>query len=88
MFFEKKLTSPLSLKKKFPLQKKDEKTILSFRIESKKISRNDSQKIAIFVGPCSIHHEESLISYAAELFKIQEKIRDKIFLILRCHIEN
>jgi 3-deoxy-7-phosphoheptulonate synthase len=87
MFFEKKLKSPIALKKKYPLSKEDEKTLFSFRNESKKISRNESHKIAIFVGPCSIHNEESLISYATKLFKIQNQVKDKIFLILRCHIE-
>jgi 3-deoxy-7-phosphoheptulonate synthase len=87
MIFEKKLISPHSLRKKFPLSNEDEKNLLSFRNESKKISRNESRIIAIFVGPCSIHHEESLVSYATKLFDIQDLIKDKIFLILRCHIE-
>lgn len=50
------------------------------------ITGNDNRKLAI-VGPCSIHDYDSAIDYALQLVEIADKVKDKIFIIMRTYFE-
>jgi 3-deoxy-7-phosphoheptulonate synthase len=46
-----------------------------------------SKKKVLILGPCSIHSFEGALSYARNVFLLQEKVKDHLFLVMRCFIE-
>lgn len=50
------------------------------------LNGSDNRKI-IIVGPCSIHNIEEAKEYATELKKIQKRVVDKLFIIMRVYFE-
>lgn len=67
----------------YPLPEKEKKFIDFARETSKKIFKKEEKKLAIFVGPCSIHDEEALIDYAQNLRRIMNYAKKNIFVVIR-----
>ena len=83
----KSLISPIELKKKFPMTESSNRTVVTSReIISNILNRKDKRLLAI-VGPCSIHDTGAAIEYANRLKYIQNKIADKIFILMRSYFE-
>jgi 3-deoxy-7-phosphoheptulonate synthase len=50
------------------------------------LSGNDSRFLVI-VGPCSIHDTEAGLEYAHRLAALAERLRDKLYLVMRVYFE-
>jgi 3-deoxy-7-phosphoheptulonate synthase len=75
------------LQKELPLSDDLRVKINDHRTTIKNIlSGKDSRKLAI-VGPCSIHDYDSALDYAIQLSEIAEKVKDKIFIVMRTYFE-
>lgn len=77
--------SPKEVKEKLFLENKE------FVEESKNTIRsimngNDQRKL-IILGPCSIHNPHEAIEYAKKVKELQEKVKDKYFLVMRTYFE-
>ena len=81
--FEKKLTIPMEVKKMFPLDDDVRKTIEDRRDQIKKIISGEDSRLLLVIGPCSADNEDSVIDYITRLRDIQEKIKEKIFIVPR-----
>lgn len=53
--------------------------------EIKSIFRGESDKFLLIIGPCSADSEEPVIDYITRLRELQEKVKDKIFIIPRIY---
>ncbi len=53
--------------------------------EIKSIFRGESDKFILIIGPCSADSEEPVIDYITRLRELQEKVKDKIFIIPRIY---
>ena len=53
--------------------------------EMKKVIRGDDQRLLLVIGPCSSDNEEAVIEYARRLSKLQEEVKDKIFMVMRVY---
>ena len=53
--------------------------------EIKSIFRGESDKFILIIGPCSADSEEPVIDYITRLREVQEKVKDKIFIIPRIY---
>ncbi len=53
--------------------------------ELKKILEGKSRKFIIVIGPCSAHDEDAVCEYVSRLAKVDERTRDKLFLIPRIY---
>ncbi|MGT2907509.1 3-deoxy-7-phosphoheptulonate synthase [Streptococcus dentiloxodontae] len=49
------------------------------------IIRGEDDRLLLIIGPCSSDNEEAVLDYAHRLAKLQEKVRDKIFLVMRAY---
>ncbi len=78
-----KLLSPYDLKNKFPLSETWKKSVEKNRQELKDIITWKTDKKMLIIGPCSADFEESLDKYAKFLSEMQEKIEDKIKIVMR-----
>lgn len=79
------LPSPESIKKEFPLSTvlKEKKKL--FDNELKNIICGKSNKFILIIGPCSADNEDAVLEYCLKLRQVQDKIKDKIFIIPRIY---
>lgn len=81
------ILSPRELKESFPLTDHARQNIALFREEAKQLLLHPGQRIAIILGPCSIHNEEGALEYADRLRSLQKEIAPQYFLVMRTHLE-
>ena len=85
MEFIKVLPSPQELMEDYPIspaskilkQKRDE--------EIKNIITGKDDRFLLIIGPCSSDNEPAVLDYVSRLAKVQEKIKDKIFVVPRLY---
>ena len=53
--------------------------------ELKKVIRGEDQRLLLVIGPCSSDNEEAVLEYARRLSKLQEEVKDKIFMVMRVY---
>ncbi len=83
--FHRKLIVPKELKEMFPLTEDLEK-IKSERDEIiKNIITGNDNRMLLLIGPCSADREDAVLDYITRLIKVQEKVKDRIFIIPRVY---
>lgn len=85
MEFEKKLTIPAEVKEQFPITAKISETVELKRAQLKAIFEGRSDKFLLIIGPCSADNEDAVIDYISRLVPVQEKVKDKIFIVPRIY---
>lgn len=85
MVFERKLTIPMEVKEMYPLTADMEKIFEERNVEMKKIFTGQSDKFILIIGPCSADREDSVLDYINRLREVQEKVKDKIFIVPRIY---
>ena len=50
-----------------------------------KIIKGEDKRILLVIGPCSSDNEEAVLDYAHRLAKLQEEVKDKIFVVMRVY---
>lgn len=53
--------------------------------EIRKIFLGESKKLLLIIGPCSADREDAVVDYVTRLRALQEKVRDRIFMIPRIY---
>lgn len=53
--------------------------------ELKDIIEGKDKRILLVIGPCSAHDEKAVLTYVTRLAKIQEKVKEKIFMVPRVY---
>ncbi|MCQ2474211.1 MAG: 3-deoxy-7-phosphoheptulonate synthase [Saccharofermentans sp.] len=85
MEFIRKLPIPQEIKEQFPLSE-DIKTIKANRDEEiAKIFKGEDNRFLLIIGPCSADREDAVLEYMQRLSKIQEQVKDKVFIIPRVY---
>lgn len=81
----RELPPPSELKNAHPLSQE----LISIKAERdsevKKIFAGESDKFLLVIGPCSADSEEPVLDYITRLRGLQEKVKDKIFMIPRIY---
>ena len=85
MEFLRKIPTPAELKEEFPLpaeiitlkEKRDR--------EIEDIFTGKSDKFLLLIGPCSADNEDAVLEYMHRLARVQEKVKDRIFIIPRVY---
>ena len=85
MEFIRKLPIPKEIKEQFPLSKKTARVKAARDEEMKKIFTGESDKFILIIGPCSADREDAVLDYVGRLAEVQEKVKDKIFIIPRIY---
>lgn len=79
------LSTPQKLKEKYPVTTKVKEIKEKRDLEIKNILAGKSEKFLLIIGPCSADCEESVLEYTKRLSDINEKVKDKIFIIPRVY---
>lgn len=83
--FKRKLPVPKEIKEQYPLTDEMAKVKAVRDEEIKKIFTGRSDKFILIIGPCSADYESSVLDYVSRLAKVQEKVKDKLFIIPRIY---
>ncbi|MRH43249.1 3-deoxy-7-phosphoheptulonate synthase [Aquibacillus halophilus] len=49
------------------------------------IIKGEDDRLLLIIGPCSSDNEEAVLEYARRLAKLQEEVKDKIFIVMRVY---
>ena len=85
MNFIRKLPTPKELKEQYPLEDKIKQLKEARDIEIFDIFSGKNDKFILIIGPCSADNEDAVLDYMTRLAKVQEKVKDKIFMIPRVY---
>lgn len=85
MNFLRKLPIPQQIKTRYPLTEEMVKIKEQRDIELKKIFSGESEKFILIIGPCSADSKEPVIDYISRLKRVEEQVKDKIFIVPRIY---
>lgn len=85
MIFERKLTIPKEVKEMYPLTDEMKKVVDERNAEISGIFTGSDDRLLLVIGPCSADREDSVIDYITRLREVQEKVKDKIYIIPRIY---
>ena len=84
---ETPVSLPAQLKAKYPLALQCVSQIAEQRQTIQNILAGEDPRLIVITGPCSIHDPIAVCEYADKLQKLQEKVKDQIFIVMRAYIE-
>ena len=85
MEYKRKVIEPDELKALFPLDKKSIEKKLENDKQIKDIFEGKDNRLILIIGPCSADREDAVLEYCKKLAKLQEKVKDQIFIIPRIY---
>ena len=85
MDFVCKLPIPKLIKEEFPLTEKAAEIKKQRDEEIRAIFEGRERKLILVIGPCSADNEDSVMDYIGRLARVQEQVKDKIFIIPRIY---
>jgi 3-deoxy-7-phosphoheptulonate synthase len=62
-------------------------SIADFRMTASDILRSKDPRVALILGPCSIHNCDEAIEYAKKVKVLQKKVANRFFLVMRVFFE-
>ncbi len=85
MNFVHELPTPEDVKEKYPIGVKAAATKAAHDAELAEIFTGKSNKKVLLIGPCSVDSEPPVLEYAARLARLQERVADKLMLVMRVY---
>lgn len=85
MLFERKLAIPMEVKEMYPLTGEMSEIVRRRDVEIKNILSGKDDRLLLIIGPCSADNEDSVLDYITRLATLQEKVKDKIYIIPRIY---
>ena len=70
-----------------PISDISSETVFNTRKEFSKILQKKDSRLAVVVGPCSIHDTEAAIEYANLLLEEKNNLKDELLIIMRVYFE-
>ena len=81
------LSSPAEIERQFPLTPKIAAFVGKSREKGAKILRKEDPRLALLLGPCSIHDEGEALEYGEKVKQLQDKVDQRFLLIMRVFVE-
>ena len=85
MKYVRQLPTPEELKLAFPLSAEIVETKRKRDQEIENIFTGKDDRFLLIIGPCSADREDAVLEYMHKLAEVQEKVKDKIFMIPRVY---
>ncbi len=85
MNFFRKLPVPQDMKRDYPLDENMKRIKEERAEEIRKIFTGESDKFMLVIGPCSADNRDSVLDYISRLKRVEEQVKDKIFIIPRIY---
>ena len=81
------MPSPLEIKNAALVSKEALRTVSEGRHTIKRILSGEDRRLLVITGPCSVHDPKAAIDYAQRLVRLAERVKDKIYLVMRVYFE-
>ena len=81
------LVTPSELAHELPATEQQHQSVLSGRSQIQDILEGRDQRLAVIVGPCSIHDERAALEYAERLARLAEDVKDQLLIVMRVYFE-
>ncbi|MBR0118533.1 MAG: 3-deoxy-7-phosphoheptulonate synthase, partial [Eubacterium sp.] len=85
MEYLRQMPTPQEIKDMYPLSQ----TVADIKEqrdeEIRKIFEGKDDRFLLIIGPCSADNEEAVVDYMNRLVKVQEKVKDKLYIIPRVY---
>lgn len=81
------LVTPSQLKEELPVSDSISSLVAKSRDTIKNIMDGKDHRLAIVIGPCSIHDTEAALDYAKRLKKLAAELDDTLYIIMRAYFE-
>lgn len=85
MNFKCQLPIPMEVKEKYPVTTEIQRLINNRNRQIRDIIIGNQHKLLLIIGPCSADNEASVLDYINRLAGVQDKVKDKIFIIPRIY---
>jgi 3-deoxy-7-phosphoheptulonate synthase len=79
------LPTPQEIKSETPITAESAELVVSARNSFRDILSRKDHRIALVVGPCSIHDTRSGLEYAKKLSHLSEQVKDKFLILMRVY---
>lgn len=83
----KELQPPSHLIREFPCSEQAATTVFHGRQALHNILHGQDQRVAVVIGPCSIHDPQAAIDYAKRLRDAREQYKDQLEIVMRVYFE-
>lgn len=87
MEFIRKLPEPQELMEEFPITKEVKAVKAKRDAVIRNIITGQDDRFLLIIGPCSADNETAVLDYISRLVPVQEKVRDKLFIVPRVYTE-
>ncbi len=82
------LAPPRAVKERLPLTEGVAGLVLATRRAIRDVIHGrDPKRLVVVVGPCSIHHREATLDYAARLKRVADLTREHLVVVMRTYVE-
>jgi 3-deoxy-7-phosphoheptulonate synthase len=81
------IISPADLKKELPMSDTSTRTVVEGRRVIENIITGKDSRLMVIAGPCSIHDEQAALEYAGRLYRLNEKVKETLYLVMRVYFE-
>lgn len=83
----KELSTPAEVLREFPRTEAATRTVIDARRALRRILRRSDDRLAVIIGPCSIHDPQSAIEYAGRLGALRRRLSDRLEIVMRMYFE-
>ena len=83
----RELRTPAELMQEFPRTDAATRTVLAARHALHNILHGSDDRLAVVVGPCSIHDPAAALDYARRLVPLRQRLGDRLELVMRVYFE-
>jgi 3-deoxy-7-phosphoheptulonate synthase len=83
----KELTTPIEVMRQHPRTDAATRTVITARHAFHNILSGADDRLAVVVGPCSIHDPAAALDYAKRLTALREELGDRLEIIMRVYFE-
>jgi 3-deoxy-7-phosphoheptulonate synthase len=83
----RELITPENLMREHPCTPQISATVATARRSVHRILHGQDDRLAVVIGPCSIHDTHSAIEYATRLTQQRERLKDSLEIIMRVYFE-
>ncbi|OZI19424.1 3-deoxy-7-phosphoheptulonate synthase [Bordetella genomosp. 9] len=83
----KELTPPAHVMREFPCSQSVSDTVYSARQALHRILHGMDDRLAVVIGPCSIHDPKAALEYAGRLKPIRDRLKGDLEIVMRVYFE-
>lgn len=81
------LSSPAEVLREFPCTEEMSESVAAARAALHRILHGDDDRIAVVIGPCSIHDTHAALEYARRLRPLRDEFGDALEIVMRVYFE-